>query len=175
MDSPYVISRENRKKAIEEGKNTFLSGTSCKHCGGREKYVSNRCCKTCCIKQLSDPSMDQYRSREQQQRWADNNKDKRRESYRKYYSTPKGKAKACQKASKRRAWKKDNTPTLTPEEKQRIDEIYRECGIITEQTGVPHQVDHIIPLSKGGKHHPDNLQILTAYDNQSKGDKLEWH
>jgi hypothetical protein len=31
---------------------------------------------------------------------------------------------------------------------------------------------NIIPLSKGGKHHPSNLQILTAYENLSKGDSL---
>ena len=35
-----------------------------------------------------------------------------------------------------------------------------------------YHVDHIIPLSRGGLHHEDNLQILTAYQNQSKRDKI---
>jgi len=39
-------------------------------------------------------------------------------------------------------------------------------------TGIQHHVDHIIPLSKGGLHHPDNLQILTAEENLKKGAKL---
>jgi 5-methylcytosine-specific restriction endonuclease McrA len=32
-------------------------------------------------------------------------------------------------------------------------------------------VDHIIPLNKGGLHHPDNLQILDGKLNDSKKDK----
>ena len=32
-----------------------------------------------------------------------------------------------------------------------------------------YHVDHIIPLCKGGLHHENNLQILTAHQNQSKG------
>lgn len=37
---------------------------------------------------------------------------------------------------------------------------------------VKHRVDHIIPLSKGGLHHLDNLQILKAVDNLRKWCKL---
>lgn len=34
------------------------------------------------------------------------------------------------------------------------------------------EVDHIIPLSKGGKHHENNLQYLPALENRSKGNRL---
>ena len=37
-----------------------------------------------------------------------------------------------------------------------------------------HEVDHIIPISKGGLHHQDNLQYLTIRENRSKGNKLDW-
>lgn len=37
-----------------------------------------------------------------------------------------------------------------------------------------YQVDHIIPLSKGGLHHQDNLQYLTAKENQSKNNSLDY-
>ena len=47
----------------------------------------------------------------------------------------------------------------------KIKEIYRNCP-------PGHEVDHIIPLSKGGKHHEDNLQYLTIAENRSKGSKL---
>jgi hypothetical protein len=36
------------------------------------------------------------------------------------------------------------------------------------------QVDHKIPLSKGGLHHQDNLQYLPARDNQSKNNRLDY-
>lgn len=32
-------------------------------------------------------------------------------------------------------------------------------------------VDHLIPLSKGGKHHHDNLRVIPAIDNLKKGAK----
>lgn len=35
-----------------------------------------------------------------------------------------------------------------------------------------YEVDHIIPLSKGGLHHQDNLQYLTAEENRRKSNKL---
>ena len=65
-----------------------------------------------------------------------------------------------------------NSSVLTAEEHQRILNIYKECARITEETGILHHVDHIHPISKGGKHHPDNLQILTATENIRKGNKL---
>jgi len=36
-----------------------------------------------------------------------------------------------------------------------------------------YHVDHIHPLSKGGAHHPMNLQILTAEENLKKSDSVE--
>ena len=59
---------------------------------------------------------------------------------------------------------------LTPEEKKLVYDIYKERERITNETGIEHHVDHIKPLSKGGLHHPDNLQILTAHDNIVKSD-----
>jgi len=44
--------------------------------------------------------------------------------------------------------------------------------LITKQTGVTMHVDHIIPLAKGGLHHPLNLQIIPAIDNLEKSDKM---
>lgn len=48
-----------------------------------------------------------------------------------------------------------------------INEFYINCP-------PGHEVDHIIPISKGGLHTLENLQYLTISENRSKGAKLDW-
>jgi 5-methylcytosine-specific restriction endonuclease McrA len=43
-----------------------------------------------------------------------------------------------------------------------------ECGICSMQIIGQYHIDHIIPLSKGGAHSVNNLQISHPYCNQSK-------
>ena len=50
--------------------------------------------------------------------------------------------------------------------------IYKICRRITKCLGVPHHVDHIVPLYRNGLHHPNNLQILPAKLNLEKGYRL---
>ncbi len=52
-----------------------------------------------------------------------------------------------------------------------LDTIYKTARVLTEQTGVRHTVDHIVPLRGNavcGLHVPWNLQILTASENSRK-------
>tara|TARA_Y100000588_G_C13652617_1_gene668650 strand:+ start:57 stop:509 length:453 start_codon:yes stop_codon:yes gene_type:complete len=62
-----------------------------------------------------------------------------------------------------RARKRDQTPEDA--DMDAIKEIYLTCPD-------GWHVDHVHPLSKGGLHHQDNLQHLTAFDNLSKGNRL---
>lgn len=64
------------------------------------------------------------------------------------------------------------TVMLTLNEAAAELEIYKQCYLQSHATRIPHHVDHRIPLSKGGAHHPDNLQILTATENLKKGSKI---
>ena len=43
------------------------------------------------------------------------------------------------------------------------------CGLLVEDK---YHLDHIIPLSRGGKHEVSNLQLAHPFCNQSKHDKL---
>jgi hypothetical protein len=143
------IGRQNRLQAIEEGKKTYEGSTACKHCGSYEKYVSISSCAPCLkrkgLKKLNNEElMKPYRTKE----------------------------KVNNKTYRYRSKKFGEATILTPEEHQSILSIYQECARITEETGIAHHVDHIHPISKGGKHHPDNLQILTATENIRKGNKL---
>jgi len=103
--------------------------------------------------------------------WRLHNKDKIRKYTKEYQKN--NRDKENDKAARRRAKKLDQTPVLTIEEKQHIQEIYSICSLMNKlSTNVKWHVDHIIPLSKGGLHHPDNLQILEAVANLRKGAKL---
>jgi 5-methylcytosine-specific restriction endonuclease McrA len=70
------------------------------------------------------------------------------------------------KEARRRARRLDQTPELVPEEQRLINDYY----YLSQQLGQDWQVDHIVPLSKNGLHHPDNLQIILAEDNFKKQD-----
>lgn len=89
-----------------------------------------------------------------------------------YYNTPEGKANRQYHDAKRRATKLSQTPELTEFEDFCLREIYVKAQELSSYFGVQMHVDHIHPLSKGGLHHPDNLQILPWYENLAKGAKL---
>ena len=69
------------------------------------------------------------------------------------------------------ARKKSLTVPLTVDEQLRIEAFYRIARNLTLGTGVKHHVDHVVPLARGGLHHPDNMQVLTAHENQTKSTK----
>jgi delta 1-pyrroline-5-carboxylate dehydrogenase len=59
---------------------------------------------------------------------------------------------------------------------EQIKLIYLEAARLTKETGIPHEVDHIVPLQGelvSGLHVHTNLQILTRFENRSKNNRTE--
>ena len=56
--------------------------------------------------------------------------------------------------------------TMAPDaDHEKIKQIYLNCP-------PGHEVDHIIPVSRGGLHHEDNLQYLPVTENRKKGNRI---
>ena len=76
------------------------------------------------------------------------------------------------KAAARKATKLNATPPWA--DLEQIKRIYAACAKITERTGIPHHVDHVIPLQGEnvcGLHVPNNLAIIPAKMNLQKSNK----
>lgn len=86
------------------------------------------------------------------------------------------KAKATARVARRRAQKIKATPKwLDNDMKNRMVEFHIEAQRLTTETGIAHEVDHIIPL-KGklicGLHVPWNLQVTKRTPNRMKQNKI---
>jgi|TARA_S200002703_G_C3758598_1_gene233469 5-methylcytosine-specific restriction endonuclease McrA len=63
---------------------------------------------------------------------------------------------------------------LNPDEKLELEGVYSQCLRLNNIFGGDvFVVDHTKPLSRGGAHHPSNLQIVPAHWNLEKGSSHE--
>jgi 5-methylcytosine-specific restriction endonuclease McrA len=169
-----VSSKENRKTAILNGEKVY-DGIPCKSCGSTKKHVSSYSCVECNIKRsihklYNNELMAKYRTKEKLKKYWENNKDKAKQIDDRYNSSEKGKITNTNKAATRRARTKNQLPFDA--DFDIIKNIYAECRKLSLETGIPHEVDHIIPIAKGGLHHQDNLQIITMNENRKKGSNI---
>lgn len=111
------------------------------------------------------------RRREYMRRWQEANAAHRAESYRSWAKANKHIVNAL--IAKRTASKLNATPKWADIHATRS--FYREAARMTRETGIKHEVDHIVPLQGEtvcGLHYAANLQILTKTENIRKGNKL---
>ncbi len=103
--------------------------------------------------------------------WRKANADKLRASFKQWAAGNPGRV-AAKKAKRRAALLQRTPPWVNHED---FIAIYAMRDEMTRATGVPHHVDHIIPLQGekvSGLHVPWNLQVIPAAVNQSKKNKF---
>ena len=99
--------------------------------------------------------------------WKNDNPDKVKQYWATHYAN--NRAHYIQKAEVRSG--RLRIQSLTACDLTEITAVYDKARTLTEETGVPHEVDHIVPLQGvniSGLHVPWNLQVLTREENRKK-------
>ena len=162
----------------------------------RSYYLANKKKKTIANKQWRDSHKEEIaeyqrgrreQTKEYDKQYAIKNREKRQQQSKKYSENNKERKAAAIKLwqqnnkhivnafnSKRRATKLRATPGWY--NRTEVELIYAISQMITELSGKLQHVDHIVPLTNPrvcGLHTADNLRVIPATENQSKGNKYE--
>ena len=176
-DNAFKISETKKKRAHGPQRESILQAQ-------RDHYRKNSLliCEQQRLDYKKDPRSKQQSNSKSYQKnrkahtdrcrlWVKSNPGKSREHKNKWKS--KNQSSVTAGTAKRRASKMKRTPPwLSKSQMLEIRHVYKSARLLSIQTGVAHHVDHIIPLQGelvSGLHVPWNLQVLTAFDNASKG------
>lgn len=151
----------------------------CKECckeHRKEWYQKNRDSEIAKAKEYHKQTYADKREHKIQsaKKWVKNNPDKYKVNAKKCYERTKLKRFAYQALA--RAKRRNAVPKWFNTIKEDVQKIYIEARTKTLETGIPHEVDHIIPLVSDyvcGLHVPNNLRVVTRYENRSKQNKLQ--
>lgn len=120
---------------------------------------------------IDNPGKAAARSKE----WYKNNKEQAKKFREEYYE--KNKALFVAHTVKRNLAKLKRTPVwLTEFDELKIKCLYQVAAMRTKESGQVWHVDHIIPLQGklvSGLHVPNNLRVITAFENLSKHNSYE--
>lgn len=78
--------------------------------------------------------------------------------------------------ARRRLRIKGSSQSLSSQHITELQSFYKEAQRLSKETGIPHHVDHIVPVNGHnicGLHVPWNLQILTAEENLRKSNSID--
>ena len=194
-----IISRVDAQAA---GLKRYFTGKPCKHGHIAERLCSCRACTECNLVRAlkfeqDNPAIAKARKakdyvdnkenrKEQGRRWAQSNQEKVQAIKRKWARVHREHKNQLNQhwkrnnqhlvnadAAKRRAAKLKHTPKWANTRK--IKSIYSLARLLTSLNGIEYDVDHIVPLQGefvSGLHCEDNLQIIPARLNRSKGNRF---
>ena len=147
----YYLNNAERKKIIDKAYRSSESGSAVRKAHRSREDVRAEATAT-------------------KRKWRAANPERHRKAQLDFYAN--NKEIVCIYAAKRRARKKKAMPSwLTEDQIQQIKEVYAEAKRLEEKTGIPHHVDHIVPLVGRivcGLHVPWNLRAIPKADNLSR-------
>jgi 5-methylcytosine-specific restriction endonuclease McrA len=164
----YWLTKEefqNLEKKRKENAKRYFSENKDKIAKKREKRMSE--------------SKEKYA--EMARSYALKHKAKRKEYYKRYCEEHKDRVALSNKRWREKNWgrmsgllamyrarRRSQTPDLTAEQKKIIGVFFEQAVRLKKTLGIPFEVDHIVPISLGGSHHPCNLQVMPMRLNRVK-------
>jgi hypothetical protein len=175
-----------RVKALGAGEGkTYFTGKPCKHGHIAARYASTLHCVEC-VKEKGRKWEGLERNKARRKLYP-KNKDKAAVVKRRFRERHRDRISLLRKAqrdanlvvyraqeARKRAAKRQATPAWA--DLDAIKAFYARADALAKETGIPHEVDHVIPLnheSVCGLHVPENLQVLTKSGNRSKHNKFD--
>lgn len=175
-----------RKEAIENGYSVYFTGIPCKYGHVAQRYTRNCDCVVCnknkCyqnflrnpekyrqrVKEYNSKNKEAHRKRSSEYYW--DNKEKVAEYYKKWRINNRDVIRLH--SAKYRASLLQASVEWADEEA--INLIYKTANYLQEKTGIPMDVDHIVPLQGKnvcGLHVENNLRCVPRSLNASKGNR----
>ena len=169
-----VEKEDNKFRQLKTRLNSWCHECCKEH--RKEWYQKNRDAEIAKAKEYHKKTYAEKREHKIQyaKEWVKNNPDKYKVNAKRCYEKTKLKRFAYQALA--RAKRRNAVPKWFDSVKADVQKIYIEARTKTLETGIPHEVDHIIPLVSEyvcGLHVPNNLRVVTRYENRSKQNKLQ--
>ncbi len=174
----WLLLPTTRKDAFSQNETRYFTGKQCKHGHIAIRYVHSGCaaCRNkICANSYRNKPENQKKARQQSRQWYQENTNRQKKhSARRRKTNPVAVLAEC---ANRRALKLQAIPKWVDKKDvyRYLIKLYTTAKQLEQETGVAHQIDHIVPL-KGktvcGLHCPENLQILTAVENGLKSNNL---
>lgn len=190
-----------RGEARALGFDRYFTGKPCKRGHIVDRYVTGACVVCSRERVLAWDNANRDKARARIRKHIDSDRDaylkKRAEYYRMNCDALRVQSERWRAENKQRllasvrAWRKRNPASRAAQTSARharklnatpkwadlaaIRAIYARCAEITASTGVPHHVDHIVPLrgkNVSGLHVPLNLRIIPAAENLAKSNRF---
>lgn len=167
MSKKIIMARMCITCKEEKSTEEFHSYKYTTNAGNRSTRFDSRC-KICNNlrrkKQRSTPEAKAYNNKKCKE-WYSKNKERQKEYRKQRQQLPEHRA----NKAKAQRMRKARIRASSDNKDKRIAELYAEAMRLERETGTKMHVDHIMPLCLGGKHVYENLQILTAHENLTKG------